>query len=1005
MSNNASININNNNNQNSENIVVIQLNVNSIRSIDKRHQLELFLKQNKPNILLCSETHLNERHKLHFNEYNIYRNDRVSSGGGGGTAIFVNKNIACERIVIPNELKSIECCAIKMKTIDGSKLVLFSIYKPPTSKLVVSELTKLFRLEQNAKVMIAGDFNAHNKLWNSHKNCATGNQIEKWYYDNKDTLNIQIFSTEQPTCFRGENPSNIDFAIISDDIVVSNSSSLNTVPTKMSFSDHAAIVYRINSCQLIQNKKTMIKNFDKTMWVNFNTFVDSKIDELKIPVNCNMSTNSIDNFANKLQNIFIEAVSKFVPNIEINCNTVNISNQSKALIKKKKTILRKRHRNRNSPEYKRILSELRMINTMIHSSIVNDYKHFWENKIKNIRIDNNIYKQIKSLSTYKSKSSMPDVIENDMNEKFVSDREKSEALAHQFASTQSLTINNQSIYEEIVNENYEIYNKNVCIFNFSEIFPANFKDKNIDIVENTNANLFLSTSDLKSIIKSRNNKKSFGCDCLPNYALKRMSPKFFEFVTIFMNHITNQQHIPAAWKLGIVTPIPKPGKDAKKLSNWRPITQVPAISKVYEKHIDTQIRRFCDTNNIFDDNQFGFRPQRSTTLAAAKFLNQVIEGLNNKTPTFAVLLDLRAAFDVIWHKALIYKLHQMGFGPIMIRIICNYLKDRFFAVKVSDEMSIEYQIIAGCPQGTILAATLFILFMNDFPKMINAIINVKRMLYADDILIFSTSKNANYAQSVMNSYLSDVNKYIYNWKLELSIGKCESITFVGHYKDLQQKIRKAAKNVRFKIDQTVIEHKENVKYLGITFSSNLQFNRHIDNILLKVNAAQNQLSNIFKNKLIDSSIKTLAYSQLIRALMLYACPVWAIVSMISSAQIERLRIKERWFLRHCLSMFRDPTTNKYYSSQILYQLAKINRIDREIVKKNMKFIDKSTESHNIFHHSNEYFDKHKYKPLEYYNNCHTRNKLYTSGNLLIFNRSRRNENRTVYVTSQNTVDR
>lgn len=365
-------------------------------------------------------------------------------------------------------------------------------------------------------------------------------------------------------------------------------------------------------------------------------------------------------------------MSKYVPNIEMNCNTVNLSNQSKSLIKKNKSILRKRHRNRNSPEYKKILCELRMIDTMIHNSIVYDYKRFWENGIKNIRIDNNIYKQIKSLSTYKSKSSIPDVIENDMNEKFVSNSEKSEALARQFASTQSLTVNNQSIYEQIVNEKYEIYDKNVCIFQFSEDFPANFKDRNIDnIVGNSNANLFLSTNDLQTIIKSRNNKRPFGSDCLPKYALKKMSSKFIEFVTIFMNHITNQQHIPAAWKLGIVTPIPKPGKDAKKMSNWRPITQVPAINKVYEKHIDTQIRLFCDTNNIFDDNQFGFRPLRSTTLAAAKFMNQVIEGLNNKTPTFAVLLDLQAAFDVIWHKAMVYKLHQMNFDPVTIRIICN----------------------------------------------------------------------------------------------------------------------------------------------------------------------------------------------------------------------------------------------------------------------------------------------------------------------------------------------
>lgn len=623
-----------NNTENIENIIIIQLNVNSIRSLDKRHQLEMFLKQHKPHIMLCSETNLNNRYKINFKNYNIHRCDRETNSGGG-TAIFINNNIAFERIAIPNDIKSIECCAIKIKTKDGMKIVLVSIYKPPTSKIIASELTKLVKLEPNAKVIIAGDFNAHNKLWNSHKNCITGNQIEKWYNDHKDALKLQIFSTKEPTCFRGENPSNIDFAFFSDNIVVNNTTSLNTLPTQISFSDHAAIVLRINTSKLIANKKSVIKNFNKTNWTNFNAFIDKKINELKIPVNNNMSCDSIDLLASKLEEIFHNAIDKYVPNIEINNNSVNLSYQTKSLIKKKKSLLRKRHRNRNSPNYNQILCELRMINTMIHNSIVSDYKQFWEQKIKSIRIDNNIYKQIKSLSKYKARSDIPDIIEDETNKKFFNNSEKSEAFARQFAASNALTVNNNSIYQEIVDETYKNYDVNMSIYQFSENFPANFKDRNItNNTINNHDNLFLSTNDLKNIIKTRNNKKSYGGDGLPNFALKKMSINFVQFITILMNHITNQQHLPAAWKLGIVTPIPKPGKDDKKLNNWRPITQVPAISKLYEKHIDTQIRNFCETNKILDDNQYGFRPSRSTTLAAAKFTNQVIEGLNNKTPTF-----------------------------------------------------------------------------------------------------------------------------------------------------------------------------------------------------------------------------------------------------------------------------------------------------------------------------------------------------------------------------------
>lgn len=82
----------------------------------------------------------------------------------------------------------------------------------------------------------------------------------------------------------------------------------------------------------------------------------------------------------------------------------------------------------------------------------------------------------------------------------------------------------------------------------------------------------------------------------------------------------------------------------------------------------------------------------------------------------------------------------------------------------------------------------------------------------------------------------------------------------------------------------------------------------------------------------------------------------------------------------------------------------MNRIDREIIKKNMNCINKSNGNNNSFKHSDEYFDKHKYKPLEFYNNLHLRNRLYTNGNLLTSNKSKRNNNRIVYAINQNTVD-
>lgn len=167
-------------------IIVCQLNTNSIRSIDKRHQLEIFLKENKPHILLGSETNLSSECKIQIKKYNIHRADRINKDGGG-TAIFANENLHLEKIKIPTEISELECCAVKLKLIDNSNIIFISIYRPPKKDIKHSEMTALIKMCNNTKFVIAGDFNAHSTLWNSHKTCKNGKILENWYNDYKNT--------------------------------------------------------------------------------------------------------------------------------------------------------------------------------------------------------------------------------------------------------------------------------------------------------------------------------------------------------------------------------------------------------------------------------------------------------------------------------------------------------------------------------------------------------------------------------------------------------------------------------------------------------------------------------------------------------------------------------------------------------------------------------------------------------------------------------------------------
>lgn len=144
---------------------------------------------------------------------------------------------------------------------------------------------------------------------------------------------------------------------------------------------------------------------------------------------------------------------------------------------------------------------------------------------------------------------------------------------------------------------------------------------------------------------------------------------------------------------------------------------------------------------------------------------------------------------------------------------------------------------------------------------------------------------------------------------------------------------------------------------------------------------------------------------MIRPIIMYASPCWLIQNLISSYQVELIRKKERQFLRKCCNIFRKENSVKYVNSKKLYEEAKINRIDKEIIKNNIKFLEKS-KNHNKqivkeLAHQERDFDTNKYKPISYFLSLKNENRLYGNNLLLIFNKKKTNGNENVYVQAQN----
>ena len=209
-------------------------------------------------------------------------------------------------------------------------------------------------------------------------------------------------------------------------------------------------------------------------------------------------------------------------------------------------------------------------------------------------------------------------------------------------------------------------------------------------------------------------------------------------MTKLFNQCVSEHVFPDCLKISRVIPVHK--KDAtNEPSNYRPISIIPSLGKIFETVLHRQIVDYLETNDLLTETQYGFRRGLSTSRAIGQLVSCIQSCFESGQYAQASFYDLTKAFDCVSHELLLEKLHGFGFDDGGVHLIESYLKDRYQFTVYNGDASLKSPVKFGVPQGSVMGPILFLLFVNDMPAAVPE--DSRLILFADDTTTVGVSES------------------------------------------------------------------------------------------------------------------------------------------------------------------------------------------------------------------------------------------------------------------------
>lgn len=673
--------------------------------------------------MAITETWLNPNildNEIEISGMSLFRHDRERRGGG--VALYCAKQLDCreltdEYLILEDTL----WCTVRMQT--GDVCVVGVIYRSPSSdeshNSRLFEVIRLVASKYKARILIMGDFNLPNLL---RKQVHPVDSIESTFCDlllDAPLYNCIVSNTR----YRGDDiPSTLDLVLTSEENVTDNI----LYETPLGLSDHIVLIFEyICDAKRASDGHKMLRKINMAeLSSNLQGISDWNLE-------CADVTQQWINFSQKL-NFEIERHSHYTPKRDRRVCKFKIRSRTRKWIKTRNAAWANHRLNTTADSWE----VYRLLRNKVNKLVLDDRQKYQAGLMSQMeRNPKVLYQFVNSHSAVKPGVS---------------------ALANSNGMTTTA-----SETAEVLAKFYS------TVFCPRECVSISIEPQTPPIVPLNDVTV--SPHLVLAQLLALNTRKSPGADEITPYLLRHCAQPLCIPLTFMFNQSLSHSVVPPGWKCGIISPIFKSGKRSQ-VSNYRPVTLLPVISKVLERLIVNRIVDHFENNKLYATEQHGFRKNHSCLSNLLLTLNDWTEVVDRGSTIHVCYIDISKAFDRVNHSILVQKLEQYGVGGNLLKWLKNYLNDRTVQVRVDGALSMPIQVTSGVPQGSVLGPILFLIYANDIPRLIQC----KIILFADDMKIWTTVNTTEDCERLQKD-LDALHDWSLRNRLPFNFDKCKTI--------------------------------------------------------------------------------------------------------------------------------------------------------------------------------------------------------------------------------------